>query len=155
MKNKFQVNIQKLIIYPMIISAILLILFFNIVLCIYLSTSLSSTVSYLSQREKACSETLSNIVFERINSDMQNYENLLTILSNTFKNIENIKVKSNFTNNFKNSDEASLVAQYNFVNYHNKSEALNKTDLLSSAIVNCIAKGLQTSGSLYEIYSNS
>ena len=155
MKNKFQVNIQKLIIYPMIISAILLILFFNIVLCIYLSTSLSSTVSYLSQREKACSETLSNIVFERINSDMQNYENLLTILSNTFKNIENIKVKSNFTNNIKNSDEASLVAQYNFVNYHNKSEALNKTDLLSSAIVNCIAKGLQTSGSLYEIYSNS
>ena len=155
MKNKFQVNIQKLIIYPMIISAILLILFFNIVLCIYLSTSLSSTVSYLSQREKACSETLSNIVFERINSDMQNYENLITILSNTFKNIENIKVKSNFTNNFKNSDEASLVAQYNFVNYHNKSEALNKTDLLSSAIVNCIAKGLQTSGSLYEIYSNS
>ena len=155
MKNKFQVNIQKLIIYPMIISAILLILFFNIVLCIYLSTSLSSTVSYLSQREKACSETLSNIVFERINSDMQNYENLLTILSNTFKNIENIKVKSNFTNNLKNSDEASLVAQYNFVNYHNKSEALNKTDLLSSAIVNCIAKGLQTSGSLYEIYSNS
>ena len=155
MKNKFQVNIQKLIIYPMIISAILLILFFNIVLCIYLSTSLSSTVSYLSQREKACSETLSNIVFERINSDIQNYENLLTILSNTFKNIENIKVKSNFTNNLKNSDEASLVAQYNFVNYHNKSEALNKTDLLSSAIVNCIAKGLQTSGSLYEIYSNS
>ena len=155
MKNKFQVNIQKLIIYPMIISAILLILFFNIVLCIYLSTSLSSTVSYLSQREKACSETLSNIVFERINSDMQNYENLITILSNTFKNIENIKVKSNFTNNLKNSDEASLVAQYNFVNYHNKSEALNKTDLLSSAIVNCIAKGLQTSGSLYEIYSNS